>query len=250
MEELTKFINEFMVKFINVYSIKITEELLDNDQNKQERLISIGNELLNRNDWINEKVEVIRSRKNSTEKTCIHKWIRGNHIPGTFCGAKTAEDSSYCKLHWRTPLKTNKTTTVKNTPKTPKKPKPLPKGIIIKEHPRLKKFWHPETRLIFEIIENKKIVIARLSKKKTILKSLREKDLDVCKCYGFLFCVKSSEELLKIENPLKIEEIFDEKIPEMNSIPIISDIPDEKQEKHIKQEKQDILEVLQEVKEK
>ena len=130
MEEISKFVNEFMLKFINNYSKKIAEELLDNDQDKLEKIINMGKDLLNLPKIEKDQGVFLKTEKDPsvfpkiTENTispqttenkniCIHKWTRGKHVPGSLCGAKTVEGSFYCRLHKKTANKTS--TEIKNS---------------------------------------------------------------------------------------------------------------------------------------
>ena len=130
----------------------------------------------------------VKSSK-SSEDGCVYLFVRGKNS-GSQCGSKTT-NGDYCAKHKdkeNVNQKSKKTlpkpksisSNVKSAPTSPSLPKKISK--VIRENKDIKRFWHPETQLVFKS-RDERVVIGRL--KDDVICDLDEDDVKLCESYGF-----------------------------------------------------------------
>ena len=133
-----------------------------------------------------------KSVNSSTSKNsdgCVYLFTRGKNS-GSKCGVKTKTES-YCSKHEKfedTKPKVKKTlpkaksisSNLKSAPTSPALPKKIDK--VLRENKDIKKFWHPDTQLVFKS-RDERVVIGRLKDGKIC--ELNDEDIKLCESYSF-----------------------------------------------------------------
>jgi len=201
MNSLIVNIESIIKKSIADYTTNIASKYnLDFDE-----LIAMWNE--SNNDSIDElsssmaKVTINRSSSKPTNHNgCKYVFTRGA-TTGSTCNAKLKSGSEYCSRHVKyeseeqkikekkiVPVTTK--TKEKETPSKPKKTASKP-NITLRMNKDIKKFWNPETQLVFKAKDDRVVVASYRDEE---LSKLTEDDIMLCEQYGFKYDLKYNEE--------------------------------------------------------
>ena len=142
-----------------------------------------------------------------TDNVCQHLWIKGVR-KGTICGCVVKNPTKrYCVKH----VNQNKSPTVSS----PSNGVVKPTSKVIRRNKTIDKLWHEESCMVFESIDDRRI-IGKYSDGKVMI--LNEADVQTCKELGFV--IKPSIDDRVVTDPDVIKNTVDEvdKIDEVEKL--------------------------------
>jgi len=123
---------------------------------------------------------------------CPYKFSKGDKI-GLMCG-KRAKDGTYCSIHKKHKGQEQKEKKILPTISNPKKP-------VLNLNKKLGKFWHAESKLVFN---ESKVVYGIYENDK--IEKLSDNDIETCKKYGFKFIEQDDDDIEQEKKTKVIQE--------------------------------------------
>ncbi len=165
------------------------------------------------------KKQTKKTQNKEEVKRCLYVFLKGAKR-GKACNAKARTDGGFCSKHKHKEGVPQKEVKGEVLPKARKTV--INKKITLRLHQALKKFWHPESKLVFKGKEPKdRVVIGRVGEDGDI-QTLREEDIEECKKLSFKYEIKEEENNLK--EKFKNLQIEEKNIEEKNIEDVLDDI--------------------------
>jgi len=207
MDAIDGNIEAFITKLAKVYDLPVEDLRVIWDGGEVEAKEAVNNKVSQVVPKVIEKISVIVP----VGRTCQHMWTKGDR-KGTLCSCEVKNPlKSYCVKHVK--LNTDKPIT------PPVQMRIIPdmnniknKSKILRRNKTIDKLWHEETGMVFESIEDRRVV-SRLVNGELI--DLTEDDVCTCKSLGFVIKEKPKEK------PADNIPVIDKPLDIVKKVPII-----------------------------
>lgn len=186
MESLLKNIENSINTAVESFIDRIVEKYEQVDKKAVLKLWKSLNE--NDKSKLSSKEDKLSSKEDKkplkTGQGCPYEFTKGTNA-GTTCGKKSKDGNEFCSIHRDKADKPKKEKKVLPEPiKTSSKStlKTSEEKVVLRKHPDLAKFYHPETKMVFHSAENR-VVVGKVED--NIVSPLTEEDVELCKKWRF-----------------------------------------------------------------
>jgi len=215
---LTKSIEDIISKTIKEYNSLIIEKHPSITEEELEQMwnIASGSESKKKTGGRKKKTEeeededdktsvsTTKSKNKNVEGGCPYVFIKGKE-EGKICNSKPKDGGEYCSKHSKCEgvgqkekkkIPVTKKTVASKVSSPKRSPPKKPTEKVLRMNKEINKFWHPQSGLLFDTVDN--IVEAIGSYKDGKLHPLTSQDIANCELFGFRYPKKSlSEEIVK-----------------------------------------------------